>query len=590
MARRVFRRPWLALFGVLAACAHGDALRPFPEGPPVWRDEGDFRAYAPAPEEYVSPFAWDGADNMLFRPLARMFAVDPGREAIDVNQMDEVPDSSWFTNRLGHTPLSVDEVVRAACDEAPLHPAGPWTITAGKPNGANPGFIIKDDGGRHFLLKFDSIHGERATAADIIGSILYWAHGFHVPCNRLVWFDRSIIRIAPGTTAEIDGHDVPMTWEMLEPVFRNAIRDGEGRFRAASSRFLDGSPIGPWRYEGVRDDDPNDVVPHEHRRELRGSYVLAAWVNHFDAREQNTLATFVERDDGLGYVRHHLIDFGDAFGSQWGIDGISRRLGHASYFDLRFFFADLVTLGLIPRPWDETEIGAAGPIFGYYDATPFDPDAYRPGYPNPAFQQATERDKAWMARILARFTPEMVRAAVREGEMQSAHVERELVRILLARREALLRRFLGRVSPLTDPVVVARADGPRVCVQDLLVTTGFAAPGTRPYWARGFRRRGARFDRVAIDVVSRQVPDRVCIALPELSSGDYLVVDVGGRHGTDSGEGPLRIHLRGSAPVHGEPSNRLEPRGSDAHRRASARAVPTVVGLERPYTSASPVR
>ena len=32
--------------------------------------------------------------------------------ALNVNTVDEVPDSSWFTNRIGRKPLSVPEIVR----------------------------------------------------------------------------------------------------------------------------------------------------------------------------------------------------------------------------------------------------------------------------------------------------------------------------------------------------------------------------------------------------------------------------------------------------------------------------------------------
>ncbi|NIW47138.1 MAG: hypothetical protein GWN30_21030, partial [Gammaproteobacteria bacterium] len=58
--------------------------------------------------------------------------------------------------------------------------------------------------------------------------------------------------------------------------------------------------------KGIRDDDLNDVIPHQHRRELRGLRVVAAWLNHFDTKANNTLDVYVED----GYVRHYLIDFG----------------------------------------------------------------------------------------------------------------------------------------------------------------------------------------------------------------------------------------------------------------------------------------
>src|SRR5918994_7088242 len=43
---------------------------------------------------------------------------DPGDEqairAVNVNTLDEVPDSSWFTNRIGQRPMSAAEVARGS--------------------------------------------------------------------------------------------------------------------------------------------------------------------------------------------------------------------------------------------------------------------------------------------------------------------------------------------------------------------------------------------------------------------------------------------------------------------------------------------
>src|SRR6187200_1190562 len=135
----------LLLVGV-GACASGP--RPFALRDPMWRDTDlDPRPAAcrPDPEkpghqlcrpgEYVSSFAWDGADNIIFRPLTEFFAVDPAGEAVNVNSLDEVPDSSWFTNRIGRAPMSVEEMKQGSCAPEdvldPDAPDGTWLIDSG---------------------------------------------------------------------------------------------------------------------------------------------------------------------------------------------------------------------------------------------------------------------------------------------------------------------------------------------------------------------------------------------------------------------------------------------------------------------------
>ena len=545
----------LLLAALLASC--GGSIRRFPLAEPMWVDEEDFRAFEPMPEEYFSPFAWDGADQMLFRPMARFFAVDPAGEAVNVNAMDEVPDSSWYVNRASRRVLPMEEVLDGPCTEAPLDPAGPWTITSAKPNGANPGFIMEDAEGRKFLLKFDSLsQPERATAADVMGSRLYHAAGFYTACNRVVFFDREILRIDEGATVEKDGEEVPMTWEVLAPIWERASRHPDGRLRAASSAFLPGRPLGPWRYEGTRDDDPNDVIPHQERRELRGGYVLASWINHFDTREQNTLAMWIAGDDGRGHVRHNYIDFGDSFGSQWSWDGISRRLGHASYFDLRYLLIDFVTFGAIPRPWNEARLGPTGEVLGYFDVFRFEPDGWRPGYPNPAFLRASERDNAWMARIIANITPEQVEAIVDEAAVNADVTRAELKRILVGRRERILKRWLRGLSPLTWPRLETRGEDARLCMRDLAIATEIWDWSDRPYWARAWRHvGGSALEEVEVGALARRPPAHVCVGLPSAEEATpdepaYWIVDLAGQYGAEDDSPPARVHLYQLGPGH----------------------------------------
>jgi hypothetical protein len=73
--------------------------------------------------------------------------VQPGEKrdvrAMDVNTVDDLPDSSWFTNRIGQRTMSIDEIVRGP-DSRPSVSLDGWVVTAGKSAGVQPGFRVKD--------------------------------------------------------------------------------------------------------------------------------------------------------------------------------------------------------------------------------------------------------------------------------------------------------------------------------------------------------------------------------------------------------------------------------------------------------------
>ncbi len=85
MASETFLRAALLL--TLAGCAGAPR---FPLKPPVTHDN-DERPMASPPGSYESPFMWDGANQLVFRPIARFWAVDPAGIAANVNAVDEVP-------------------------------------------------------------------------------------------------------------------------------------------------------------------------------------------------------------------------------------------------------------------------------------------------------------------------------------------------------------------------------------------------------------------------------------------------------------------------------------------------------------------
>ena len=519
------------------------------------------------PEEYESPFVWDGVDNMTLRPISRFFAVDPAGEAVDVNAMDEVPDSSWFQNRIGVRAMTTDEIVQGNCDEKQLDvnaPDATWVIDQGKENGANPGFRVNVPGLGKFLLKADeSDHPERATGATAIATRLYHAAGYWTGCDTVLYVRRSILALTPGLKYS-DNTGVSRTFgdKQLEKVLRGAARRGE-LYRLVASKWLPGATIGPFRYEGTRKDDPNDVIRHEDRRELRGQRLLAAWLNHFDSREQNSMNTWVAAnpkapESSPGYVRHWIIDLNDCFGSEWSWDGLTKRINASYYFDGGDIAQDFLTLGIPERPWDNIERSEEGDIFGYYEAEQFQAEDWKPGYQNPAFSRMTERDGAWMARILARFAPRHVEAAVSLGEFSQPKHSAYLVRTLLARQHKILARYFAKVSPVTDLAV----KGNELCAVDL-------ARATQTYPDSAFRytaawRWGDSLEKLAGANVRAFEEGRVCVTLPRLGQDGGVPDDDPSRY--------VQIELRNGQSAHGLKAYLYDLGPTRGHR---------LVGIER---------
>jgi hypothetical protein len=526
------------------------ALRRFPLAPPLWRDD-DMRPVPGPVAPYESFEVWDFVEQSLFRPIHQVLAVQLPHESVNVNALDEVPDSSWFQNRLGRVPLSLEDIAQGPCTTPPLDPTQPWTITSAKSEGRNPGFVIRGPDGRKYLLKADGDRQpELPSASDVIGSRIYHALGYYAPCNRVVVFDRAILRLDPHARSGAGSRARHLTTASLERVLRFAKRLPDGRYRMSASQYVEGRPLGPFEFSGVRPDDPNDVVPHEDRRELRAARLVAAWLDHWDSREGNTMTSWIPVDAHRGYVRHYLLDFGDLFGVLAPVEAFSIRNGYVYPFDLGQISADLFTLGLIVRPWDRPRVHPEAWLFGYFRADLFHPEQWRAVTPNPAFDHMTERDGAWMARLIARFEEPELRAAVATGELSYPPWREHLVRLLLERRRRLLARYLTRLSPFADVTV----EGERLCATDLARKTGITAAAR--YTAR--RYSGLHFERVEpLSMVSRE-GFRACALMPQHLAPDgtlpdshparYLVVDL---VGAARGSAPLRVHLYDLGPRRG---------------------------------------
>ncbi|HSP06220.1 MAG TPA: hypothetical protein VLR94_03540, partial [Acidobacteriota bacterium] len=284
-------------------------------GPGFYTDDPIQREPDPENASTVQPWDID-----LFYDLVENMFTQPGDKAEnvraqDINTIDEVPDSSWFTNRIGSRPMTVEEVVNG--EDATSGPAeGPWTVISAKNDGVTPGFTIRDAAGRIWFIKFDAPgYRAMATGTEVVVTKLMWALGYFVPENHIASLHPENLVIASGTKLKTPaGKKRLMKEGDLKELLHKADREPDGSYRVIASLVLPGKPLGGFRFYGTRPDDPNDIIPHEHRRELRGYRVFAAWFNHVDSKAINSLDTLVT-EDGNSHVRHNLLDFGSTLGS-----------------------------------------------------------------------------------------------------------------------------------------------------------------------------------------------------------------------------------------------------------------------------------
>lgn len=416
---------------------------------------------AAQPKPTALSYYFDAMDQSLFRPVTR--ALDPAllvrklsgnhREAVNVDENDQVRlPSTWWQPRVGFRAVTVEQMLRGPGPGTGPAP-GRWRVVRAKTEGITPGFQIVDSEGQRFAVKFDPpAYPEMATGAEVVATYLFWAAGYNVPDNAIATFRREDLEIGEGATwTDALGKKIPITEAFLDGVLARTTRRPDGSYRCITSRFLKGKPLGEWRYNGRRKDDPEDLIPHQLRRELRGMWAIAAWVNHADCSARNTLDMWVT-EGGRSFVRHHLIDFGACLGSA-SVDRHSYRTGHEYFVDYGTAFESLVSLRLTPFPWEHV-VDPQIPSVGFFEDDAFDPEGWRPYLPNPAFDERTGRDARWGARIVAAFSDAHIEAAVARADYSDPRAIAYVTQTLKDRRDKLVRRWLtgdGTATEATTP-------------------------------------------------------------------------------------------------------------------------------------------
>lgn len=428
---------------------------------------------------------YDFIDRSIFKQVKAWFdlprqvrrLIGRPKQVMNVDAFDEVPNSTWFTNR-AHA-LSVEDAIRGPDTGDGPDQTRPWSVIGAKTQGVTPGFRIRDARGDVYLLKFDPpTNPELATGAEIISTRLMYAAGYNVPENYLVFFTPDQLHLSGDVQVEDQfGRERTLTAADVDRILQSVPRVSDGRIRAIASQFLPGKPKGPFAYIRTRRTDPNDVFPQEHRRELRGLQVVAAFINHNDIRRINSLDIYTPE----GYLRHYLIDFGSTLGSGAVRPNIPSE-GYEYLLDFAEMSKSLLGLGLYQRPWRRINLDSGLPSIGYFSSDHFHPGTWKPNYPNPAFQRMADRDGFWGARLVMSLSDEKIRGIVKQARYSDPYAEEYMIDALIKRRDQIGQYWYRRVNPLDRFTIIPAPDGGQIVqFADLAVDAGFESAASTSY-------------------------------------------------------------------------------------------------------------
>ncbi len=423
--------------------------------------------------------------NLMYDLAKNLFAVNrkpvPVR-AGNINSIDEVPDSDWFTNRIFARPVSIEELLRGP-DTLSGPAPGKLTVTRAKESGVTPGFTLKDSSGRTWFVQFDAPgQSEAASGAVVVATRLFHALGYFQTENYIAILDPSLLEVDPKAKMDTPSGKVrPMTPDDIRKVLQRADRRPDGTYRMIASLAVPGRVIGGFKYAGSRMDDPNDIVPHEHRRELRALKVFGAWINLVDMKALNTLDTVIS-ENGRGVVRHYLQDVGSTFGT----GALAPREwdeGYEFLYEKDKMMKRMVSVGFYLQPWQRIPYEEYESV-GRFEGDRFQPEDWKPRVPTAAMLQARADDNFWAARRVMAFSDDMLRAVVKTGQYSDTAAEKHLAEVLIKRRNKIGQAYLPAVNPLVDFRLDASG---RLTFENAAVNAGFSREPQGGYEARWYR-------------------------------------------------------------------------------------------------------
>lgn len=438
-----------------------------------------------------------------------------------VNTLGEVLDGPWYVNRHGRVRMTQEELRRGPGNETPPSMDAAWQALTVKPYGVRPGILMADSKRELYLLRFDPPDNlEMATGAEMVASRFFHALGYFVPENYLVYFERDqLVADASGEAVSPMGKKRDLVEEDIDNFLRNWARDPDRGYRAVATHLSDEwqGLLGPYQVYGVRSDDPNDIVPHEHRRDLRGLSVFSAWLNHSYMSATNTLDVVVREND-VPFIRHYLIDFTITLGSA-GERAKDAREGNELAYDRGSTFKNIAGMGIWSPRWMRARYPKY-PSVGHFEYNTFEPERWITNYELAPFANRLPDDTFWAAKQVTAFTDEDIAAIVSTGEYSNPEAEAWIVKCLIERRDKIVKTYLPEVLPLDS----IKIENDELTFDDLAVRNGLTSSRTYSVHWSAFDNEAETHRQIGIPRTSFELPP----ILEKTEQGQYVAARIVG--------------------------------------------------------------
>ncbi|MFH1875143.1 MAG: hypothetical protein ABH859_08205 [Pseudomonadota bacterium] len=428
MTKRFLKIFYLILILLMASCARNEHFR-YPAK--KWQVDNDRQPIA-MPKVDKNYLLLDEAEKQIYEQIkivsSMTYAIQPShlltlsgkQPALNTNNFDEVPDCTWFTNYLGRYDLSEKEIIKQIKTRSVPDITGNFLVKGAEAVGEIYWLLVKDEKEKYFLLKFHSLD---SISKEIVSLSILRLAGYNVPdVYYLELAPSQLILDSKAKHRDKYGKLHGLSDKKFEKI-KEELNHRE-KITAMAISSVDGKILGPFSFSGRRYGDFNDRVPHEHRRELRALSIFFALLDVKMPIEENTMDTFVVNDDPRGYLKHYLFDVEANVGKQ----------------------------------------------------EEFDPEKWRPSYPNPAFLFLTDQDAFWAAKMIVRLTDEKLKTIVHLARFSDQQLAKKVEEDLKERRDKIGSYWFKQVNPLDNFDLSSISVGQRIVFDDLAIDHGFSQP------------------------------------------------------------------------------------------------------------------